>query len=946
MRTTFLHDVAQHYIDHFPDQQQAVCLVFPNRRAGTFFKQELLAVRPGAQWMPDILATEDFVRELTHLRQIDAVTSLFEFYTIYQETEAEHAEPFDVFSTWATQLIHDFQEIDLYCVDAKNLFGSVDAAYAMKNWSPDGEELTANQQQYLRFWSRMGLWYNRFREHLSSKNLATSAMAYRYLAENIHSISIPWDHLIFAGFNALNASEQTIINSLEKRGKATMLWDADAYYVNAPMNEAGLFVRNQLKKTGHASITFTGNRLLTQDRNIHITGVAKNIGQTLVAGSILDSLAQKEHDLSDTALVLCDEPLLMPMLEVLPDTIQKANITMGYPLHLLPVSSLFSMCFDLQIRARLVKHEGKRELGFYYKDVQRILRNPVFAATLANDTANLLIQRLEREREIFMPVSKLLRDNQGKPSALANYAFIFDAWENSPSKALEALLNLSRTLRNHPVYFEKTEQGYELEALFEITSLINRIKTMLADFHGFASLKTLHRVFSQLIKQLSLPFIGEPLEGMQIMGLLETRNLDFKNLILLSVNENILPAAKSHQSFIPFDIALGFGLPTYRERDAVYAYHFYRMIQRAENVWLVYNTESDEFGKGEKSRYITQLLEELKTPHTKITSEIYVPQIPITYEHEIRIKKDKILIEKILDRYNSVDGKRGLSPTAIASYIKCGLQFYFNNFSNIKTDKLKEEEIGADEIGNVAHQVLEELFKPYIGKIIEPHLVEEMLQSYEPHLDKAFNELSAGRNFEEGKNMLIKHGTRRMIVQQLEAEIIALKSLEEENKKLTLISVEDWLEKAIEVDTILGKRSILLKGKADRIDKIAGELRVIDYKTGSVETRKLKLNDLSSLELKGDSDKALQLLQYIYMASDVYESASIRAGIMSLRMPSEGIMEVNLNENPVFDQDTISEIEDLFVRIIEEIMSPAHDFEQTEDLKQCDYCDFSGICKR
>jgi ATP-dependent helicase/nuclease subunit B len=946
MRTTFLNDVAKHYIDNFPDQQQAICLIFPNRRAGTFFKQELLSVRPGVQWMPDILATEDFVRELTHLRQIDSVTALFEFYTIYQETEAEKAEPFDVFSTWATQLIHDFQEIDLYCVDAKNLFGSVDAAYAMKNWSPDGEELTANQQQYLRFWSRMGLWYNRFREHLTSKNLATSAMAYRYLAENIQSINIPWNHLIFAGFNALNASEQTIIKSLENRGKATMLWDVDSYYVNAPMNEAGLFVRNHLKKTGHKSVNFIGNRLLTQERKIHITGVAKNIGQTLVAGSILDSLAANNESLSDTALVLCDEPLLMPMLEVLPDNIQKANITMGYPLHLLPVSSLFSMCFDLQLRSRMVKHEGNRELGFYFKDVQRILRNPVFAATLENNAADQLIQRLEREREIFMPVSKLLLNNQGGSTALAAYSFLFTPWENSPSKALESLSELSLTLRNHPVYSEKPEHGYESEALFEITSLINRINNMMADFHGFASLKTLHRVFTQLLKQLTLPFIGEPLEGMQIMGLLETRNLDFKNLILLSVNENILPAAKSHQSFIPFDIALGFGLPTYRERDAVYAYHFYRMIQRAENVWLVYNTESDEFGKGEKSRYITQLLEELKTPTTTITSEIYVPVIPITFEHEIRIKKDNELIEKILNRYDASIGKRGLSPTSIASYLKCSLQFYFNNFSNIKTDKLKEEEIGADEIGNVAHQVLEELFKPFVGKIVSSDAIAKMLLEFEPLLDQAFKDLSAGRNFEEGKNMLIKHGTRRMIIQQLEAEIIELKSLEEENKKLTLISVEDWLEKAIEIDTIFGKKSILLKGKADRIDKIAGELRVIDYKTGNVETRKLKLNNLDSLELTGDSDKALQLLQYIYMASNVYPSASIRAGIMSLRMPSEGIMEVNLDENPQFGSDTIPEIEALFERIIEEMVSPSHDFEQTQDLKQCGYCDFAGICNR
>jgi len=946
MRTTFLHDVADYFLSNFPDDNQAVCLVFPNRRAGTFFKKELLNLKPGAQWVPKILSTEDFVMELTRFRQIDTVSALFEFYAIYKETEKESADPFDVFSTWATQLLHDFQEIDLYCVDSKNLFGSIDAAYAMRNWSPDGAELTANQQQYLKFWSRMGLWYNLFREHLLGKNMATSAMAYRYLAENIKTKDIPWDHLIFAGFNALNASEQTIIKSLENRGKATMLWDLDQYYVDPAISEAGLFARNHLKETGHKKLNFTGNWINDLERKIHITGVAKNIGQALVAGSILDTLNTENSDLTNTALVLCDEPLLMPVLEVLPEKLGKANITMGYPLHLLPVASLFSMCLEMRIRSKIVRHNGEQERGFYFKDIQRLLRNPVLASILKPGEADAMIRRLENEREVFMPTSKLMSNLNGEDSPLAKFDYLFEQWEIAPTAGLDALLQLSESIRNHPKYAENNEQGYELESLFEITSLVNRIRTMLIGFNQLLEVKTLSRVFNQLLKQLTLPFLGEPLEGMQVMGLLETRNLDFKNLILLSVNENILPAAKSHQSFIPFDIALAFGLPTYRERDAVYAYHFYRMIQRAERVWLVYNTESDEFGKGEKSRYITQILEELKSPRTEITSEIYVPKIPIGNDSEIVIKKDEKLITEIIKRFSATDGKSGLSPTAISSYLKCSLQFYFKNFSNIKTDKIKEEEIGADEIGNVAHKVLEDLYKPYVGRVISSSAIEIMLKEYEPLVDKAFKELSVGRNFEVGKNILVKYGTQRMIIQQLEAELKNIKSLEEENMLLTLLSVEEWLTVPIEINSIIGKQQILLKGKADRIDQIAGQLRIIDYKTGAVEARKLKLAETDELHLNGEMDKALQLLQYILMASTKYTNESIKSGIMSLKTPSTGIMEVGLGGDTIFTAERLPYLRDLFVKIVEEIVNPDLNFEQTDDLKNCSYCDFAGICNR
>ena len=943
MRKTFLHEVATHYKTHFPDPGDEICIIFPNRRAATFFRQALLTIDPNVQWMPTIWASEDFVRSTTRLRQIDAVSALFELYTIYQNTEGAAAEPFDVFTTWASQLLHDFTEIDLYCVDAKGLFGSVDAAYAMKYWSPDGSELTANQQQYLRFWSRMGDWYERFRSHLTTKGLATSAMAYRQLAEHINEVDIPFKHLIFAGFNALNTSEKTIIKALEKRGKATLLWDADRYYTEVPMNEAGMFMRQYMRDEHKKKLEFTRNHIRETQRNIHITGVAKNIGQTLVAGSILDTIAQKPDQLSDTALVLCDEQLLMPMLEVLPDAVGKANITMGYPMHLLPVSSLFSIAFDLHARSRMVKHQGNREIGFYFKDVQRLLRNAVFTTVIGPKQADALIKRVESLRELFIPASLLLYTEDSKPSALHRYEYLLSSWENQPMNALDALHRFVQDLRSNPHLEENREIGFNLETLFEIGGLINRIRTIMENFQGFSSLKTLHRVYQQLIRQQVLPFLGEPLEGMQIMGLLETRNLDFKNLILLSVNENILPAAKAHRSFIPLDIAAGFGLPTYRERDAVYAYHFYRMIQRAEHVWIVYNTESDEFGKGEKSRFITQIEEELNVPTTTITKEIYVPTLKSGEAPAIQIEKTKDLLDRMRQRFGGETDRASLSPTALSSFLKCSLQFYFKNFSGVRPDRLKEEEMGDDEIGNVAHAVLEKFFEPLINQVVHAEHIDQMLLDLDTALDAALKDLSRGRNFDEGKNILIRHGVKNMLRRQLTAEKEQMLEWKEQNQYLTILSVESWLDRTIELAD--GTR-VKLRGKADRIDRVDQVVRIIDYKSGKVDPASLKLKSIVDVFERDDKEKAVQLLQYVFMAAEQFPDAELSAGIASLRKPSAGLMATSLNETAVWNAKDVELIGDLFHAIASELFNENQAFVQTEDLKTCGFCDFSGICGR
>ncbi len=940
MRQTFLHEIASYYISEFPDGDPSVCIVFPNRRASTFFRKALLELRPENQWLPDILSSQDFVKRLSSLQIIDSVRALFELYQVYKTTEGDSADSFDVFSTWATQLIHDFQEIDLYCVDAKQLYSSVDAAYAMKNWSPDRTEISKYQEQYLRFWSKMGIWYEKFRTHLFANNLATSAMAYRSLAENIKTQEVPWKNLIFAGFNALNTSEKIIIKHLEKGNKAKLIWDLDNYYLENEMHEAGLFARRFMQNEGKSKLNNTSDFLRNINRNIQVIGVAKNIGQTFVAGSVLNKFSEKDPNLSNTALVLCDEQLLMPMLEVLPLRLNTANITMGYPMHLLPVSTLFSACLEMHIKARTLKNAGIKEKAFYYKDLLRLFRNPVFASLLPAKEISLLIKKVESIYEVFIPISKITHEG----NSLNKFSFLFEDWHEKPDTALDALLILSDKIRNHPSFQNKEEVGYELESLFEVSSLVNRIKIMLLDFYGILHIRTLFRIFQQFLRQLSLPFLGEPLSGLQIMGLLETRNLDFKNLIVLSVNENIIPAAKSQNSFIPFDIAQAYGLPTYRERDAVFAYHFYRMIQRAENVCLIYNTESDEFGKGEKSRYITQLIEELNSPNTIINSEIFISGLPEDGSKAIKIDKTPALIEKIVNRYNGAEEKNKLSPTALSSYFRCGLQYYFKYFSGIKIDETKDEEIGANELGDIAHNVLEIIFGDYLNEELSAKVYAKMQLKLDQVLEDALLIENSGRNYDEGKAILIKHGISKMLHQYLSSELELINRADV--KPAHLLAVEKQLSRSIKINTTLGKKVIHLGGKADRIEMFDNALRVIDYKTGIVESSKLKLKDVYDVFEKEGMDKALQLFQYIFLAMKDYPNQEVEAGIISLRKPSAGLTAVSVNNETLFDVQNESVLEKLFIEIVENIASPNNSFEQTNDLRICKHCDFATLCNR
>lgn len=930
---SFLNQIARRYIELSRDGN-AVSLVFPNRRAALFFRKELLELQPKDQWMPEIFSAEEFVASQMQTSPINQISALFEFYGIYQATEGEKADPFDVFLTWAPQLLHDFEEVDLYMVDAKDLYALVSEAYALQRWSPDNHTITPIQSAYLHFWSMMGTWYSLFRQHLRDKRMLTTGMAYRAFADSIETkgTELEWHKVLFCGFSALNGAEQRIIKFLQKIGKAEVLWDVDTYYVEDELNEAGHFFRKY--KNDWAAHTFKNmpSRLDRAEQKFEIIGASKNLGQAIEAGALLAGLADEGCTFEDTAVVLGDERLMLPMLELLPQAVPAVNVTMSYPLQQLPVMGLYTAVFELQRRCR--SNDDNSKPVFYFKDLLKIFRQSNIRQILGDEYCKMFIKKINASSYKYLNIlsweeSVLLNDKLG---------FLFKPWKQSVSEAITCLIRFSQAVFDESARNE-VERDYTADALSQTKLLLNQIEIYNARYPGILNLASLQRVFSQLIRQISLSFYGEPLKGLQLMGLLETRNVEFKNLIVLSVNEGILPATRSHRSFIPFDIALGFELPTYRDRDALFAYHFYRMIQGAERVWLIYNTESDEFGKGEQSRFITQLEQELM--NAKHSHSIRVPELPKHFHSTVRVAKSPELLQRMRERYHPANPK-GLSASALKKFINCELSFYLSYFSNVAVEEDREEDVEANEIGTICHAVLQNLYKPFIGQILKEKDLVQMRQLMPEELSLQFRNTYGPESISQGKHVLAHETACNMLLRYLNWELNCIKEEKQQGVLTTIKALEVNLDTVLTIQTAQDEFEVKLFGVADRIDVNNQNIRILDYKTGSVDKDNLKFKEMDEIFSNPDLEKAMQLFFYQLLYSDKYPENTILSGIIPLKSPSKNILFV---KQPG-EADAYEQIKTGFTELIEKMFNEELAFEQTEDPDRCKYCNFTGLCNR
>jgi ATP-dependent helicase/nuclease subunit B len=946
---TFLSITAHHLVEKYHDEISDISIILPSRRAGLFLKTEIAKAFGKPLWSPKIFSIEDFMASLSGLKKIDNTTLLFTFYEVYKKIEKEKAQSFDEFIYWAQVLLHDYNEIDSYLVDTVSLFAAISDVRAIDVWNISGIPPTDFQKKYLQFWQSLNVYYTALKKHLLENNIGYQGLIFRLAAENINDrLSTITNPLVFAGFNALSRAEEKIISTLLDSGKAEILWDADDYYVKDKNQEAGRFLRKyigkdpsenllwkSIKKSDRDQIKWNFNSLSNEAKKISVIGVPYSIGQARAAGDILKSISPDK--ITKTAVVLADEKLLIPVLNAIPETIEHVNVTMGYPLKNSAAAGLTEAFFLLQENARKLGREN--DFKFYFKDIIRLLAHPVIKKLKAKNrntaiVLNTIEHKIIKGNRVFIgpqEIDKIIIE-YGSDSFCS---MLFADWQNNAREALENISGLLEIVYGELLSDEKKIQNVlETEQFALLVKVINQVKNYIQNFQAFEDIKTLKVVFNQLLAMETTPFYGEPLLGLQVMGMLETRTLDFENIILLSTNEGTLPSGKSNNSFLPYDIKKNFKLPVYTEKDAVFAYHFYRMIQRAKNIFTLYNTETDELGSGEKSRFLLQVIEELPkiNPSVEITEQIVAVNLPASNKKQtLAINKQPDMLKKLTEH-----AEYGFSPSALTTYINCPLDFYFKYVAGLRVEQEIEETIEASTMGSFIHEALNELYKLFVGKVLEPINIDSIKPQVKTELKKAFNKKFSDNEVLKGKNFLTFHIASGFINNFLDFE---KQSLEKSKIPVMIHSLEKVIE--AEKDFHLNGKTIKIKfrGTADRMDASANNLRILDYKTGNVDPKELKLDDIEDLLLP-EKSKSLQLLMYSYISSlnQDHNDKEITPGIICLKKISAGIMHLNFANNSPIDEKVLEKFENLISRVLEELFNAEIPFEHRDGAEYCTFC--------
>lgn len=936
---SFIGNVAQFILDNYTSPGD-VCVVLPNRRAGLFLRKELTAKLNGPSWSPALFSIEDFVFELAELQPCDQPELLLALYRIVKSTPGHEDEPFDAFCKWAPALLADFTEADLWLADPEKLFGNLTEIKHMEHWSLGEPGLTDFQKKYLHFWDQLTLWYGQLRVEILSRGKAWSGLAHRLVAENIATNERlqQWPHYIFAGFNALSASQERIFSVLKSSDKAELLWDADRYYLEDDLNEAGLFLRANREKyfrSQHSSFEHVHDFFTQTKKNITLIAAARNVSQARAAAGFLEIEGQS-FAADETAVVLADEQLLTPMLNALPARFSDVNITMGYPMRSTPVYTLLQVLFSLHenaARLNVISKDG--ELKYYHHDVTRLLRHPYIIASVKDPHALIhIIQTIGKRNMTFVSPAQM-RSMRGDELVDAGW---FIPWK-SGEDCMQQLGRIVDRLRE--VFAGKEETPLDLEYIYQLHLVLNRISTLISDWSEFSSIHAIKNLLLQVFGSSTIPFSGEPLAGLQVMGLLETRCLDFKNVILVSANEGVLPSQSAQHSFIMYDLRRAFNLPVHQERDALSAYNFYRLLQRAENICLVYNTDQDTFGVKEKSRFVSQLMYELP----QVNKQLNIRTLISGAELDASVLSNAVAINSSPEIVALAAAKatEGFSPSLINLFRECRVKFYFRYIAGLREEKEVEENVDQNTLGTIIHAALEKLYEPYLNQPLQPEHIDAMKRLVPSACKDAFHRLFPDEESDAGKNHLAGKIAQRYISNYLDIEGDRIRSQIQKGVPNTVVGLEQTLQTEMDVNGV----RVVFKGNADRIDHMGNVVRLIDYKTGLVEANELRIAGTENFSGTDKFGKAFQLMMYAWLyLKSTNNDAVIQPGIISFRKIRQGFLHLETPAGKMVTKNSLGDFEELLINITKEILSAETKFTQTTNVQICRTCEFNVICRR
>jgi len=928
MDVSFLSKLAKELLTNNSTTLYQTSIVLPNKRAKLFLIEELKKQSTETFLAPQIISIESLIEDIAQLRALDNIELLFEFYIVYLDiTEKSKQQDFEKFSSWAVTLLQDFNEIDRYLINQNEIFSYLLDIERIRHWTPNLNNQTKLVENHLEFWKLLPDYYEKFTKHLLNKKVGYQGLLYRKSAENIidYSSNLENKTFVFAGFNALNNAEETIIKYLLENKKATVYWDIDAVFLKDEFHDAGLFLRRIKNSWKHFEIN-PFNWIMNEfsnEKNIEVIGTPKSIGQAKIAGKIIEKIALENSSLEKTAVVLSEENILIPLLNSLPVEVENLNITMGYPSKNNPAQILAYKLFSLHLNAQ---NRNKKQSVFYYKEVLEILNNPLVVSSV---NANEVVKIIKNSNLTFI-TSNRLADLFSKYNLQENklVSLLFFDWNVSVEEILEKLKAILIYIKEH--LSNQNEQDKVTKAfVFSIYNIIIKITNYYETYHNIENLEILFSIYKQVIDQAQVSFEGEPLQGLQIMGILESRVLDFENVIITSLNEGKLPGGKSNNSFIPHDVKLEKGLPTYKERDAIFTYHFYRLLQRAKNIYLLYNTHSEGIDAGEKSRFITQLeIEHL--PNHNFKKTFYNAIKPDTIYQPMEILKT----QPILDRLKEIATIKGFSPSALTNYLRNPIQFYYQRILGVRENEEVEENVAANTLGTIIHEVLEKMYQPFEGSNIQIKTsdIDVMIQNIEVFTLEKFVEVYKEGEIKKGKNLIAFEVAKRNIYNFLIQEKLNI----ENGDELFILSLEK--EHSAEITHSSLPFPIRIAGKVDRIELRNNTIRIIDYKTGKVEANKLKIATFEGLTLDLANDKIIQLLCYalMFQENELKGNYNVEVGIFSFKNMKGGFLPFTfkigsgknaINETiitPVFLDNFTEEL----VILIREILNPAISFKE------------------
>ena len=957
---SFLKLVAADLYKHTEGNLAHTAVVFPNKRAGLFFNEYLAQESESPIWSPAYVSISELFRSLSPWEVGDPVKLVCELYKIFRR-ETQSTETLDDFYFWGEMLISDFDDADKNRVDTDKLFSNLqDLRNIMDDYTfidDEQEEAirqffqnfsierrTALKERFISLWNVLGNIYKGFRESLASQNIAYEGMMYRHVIEHLDVDKLPYEKYIFVGFNVLNKVEHTLFTQLKDAGKAVFYWDYDEFYMKenrqAVTHEAGEFIRRNLRDFP-SPLSGELFKNLSKPKEVHyIASSTENAQARYLPQWIRNNLTTPEKE---TAVVLCNEALLQPVLHSLPAEVKHVNITMGFPLSQTPVYSFLIALLELHT------HGFNFKSGRYtFQSVVTLLKHP-YTRQLTGQ-AELLEKELTRNNR-FYPL----------PGELGKDEFLTQLF-TPLSGNLNLCIRLSETLQQVASIYQANTSGTEdtdafnqlyRESLFKAYTTINRFRTLIEEDELTVQSETFRRLLVKVLSTTNIPFHGEPAIGMQVMGVLETRNLDFRHLVLLSVNEGQLPKSGGDSSFIPYNLRKAFGMTTIEHKIAVYAYYFYRLLQRAERITLIYNTSSDGLNRGEWSRFMLQFL--IEWPHPITRQFLEAGQSP-QGTSSITVEKTPDVMRRMQSLFDvRANPKAKFSPSALNYYLDCPLKFYYRYVAGLSAPDEVSAEIDSATFGSIFHYAAEHIYKDLTthGKVINKEALETLLRNevkLQDYVDTAFKKLF----FNVPQNEKPEYNG----VQLINSAVIAryLKQLLQNDLRyapFTFIASEMEVDEPIDIQTPKGVIKSRIGGIIDRMDSKDGTLRIVDYKTGGdadtpphVESLfipdKKRSNYVFQTFLyaaimcrKQPTMKIAPALLYIHRAATETYSPVIQMG--ESRKPKEAVEDFSKYEK---------EYRERLQGLLEEIFNPEKSFTQTEIIEKCTYCDFKALCKR